>query len=133
MKKAIITTENINQFIEVLDGEQWKTAADYPNYLISSYGRCFSLKRRKLLKPILCADKKSKQYYCYRLSSIKGFKWVRVHRLVAKIYIPNPEEKYYVHHKDFNSLNNRWDNLIWVTFSEHMALHHKTARKERNR
>lgn len=44
-----------------------------------------------------------------------------VHRLIALTYIPNPENKPQINHKDGNPLNNNVDNLEWVTQQENMT------------
>lgn len=41
-----------------------------------------------------------------------------LHRIVAELFIPNPENKPYIDHIDTNKHNNRIDNLRWVTQSE---------------
>lgn len=43
-----------------------------------------------------------------------------VHRLVAQTYIPNPDNKITVNHKDCNKRNNAVENLEWLTNTENM-------------
>lgn len=43
-----------------------------------------------------------------------------VHRMVAELFIPNPENKPCVDHINTNKYDNRVDNLRWVTYSENM-------------
>ena len=55
----------------------------------------------------------------------------KIHRLLAEYFIPNPDNKPCINHKDGNKLNNSLDNLEWVTISENTK--HAYANKlERN-
>ena len=88
------------------------------DYKITKDGQIISLKRRKeyIIKGYI--DK-----YGYRrvLLYVDGKREKHfVHRLVAKEYIPNPNNLPQVNHKDGNKLNNHVDNLEWVTSKENV-------------
>lgn len=85
-------------------------------YAITSCGKVWSYTRHKFLQPRItrCG------YYEVQLYSKNKSKQYRVHRLVAETYIPNPENKPEVNHKDENKLNNCINNLEWVTSKENM-------------
>lgn len=65
-----------------------------------------------------------KQYNCrgYKRISVRDetgkSHQIAVHRLVALLFIPNPQQKEEVNHKDRNKSNNCVENLEWVTKSE---------------
>ena len=56
-----------------------------------------------------------------------------VHRLVAEAFIPNPDGKLEINHKDFNKANNSVDNLEWVTRVENVNYSHPHMCKPRTR
>lgn len=52
------------------------------------------------------------------------------HRKLAEMFIPNPDNKPCINHKDGNRSNNSLDNLEWVTYSEnHIHAHRILKRK----
>lgn len=82
-------------------------------YAISNDGKVKNEKTGKELK------QQTQNGYCHVTLSInKKPKRFRVHRLVALTFIPNPDNKSFVNHKDGNRQNNTVENLEWVTSSE---------------
>jgi len=55
-----------------------------------------------------------------------------VHRLVAQAFIPNPFQKPCVNHKDGNRINNKLENLNWVTYSENEKYSYTVLGKKPN-
>ena len=47
----------------------------------------------------------------------------KVHILVAEAFCEKPEGKVEVHHMNKNKLDNRAENLVWLTHMEHQMLH----------
>lgn len=57
-------------------------------------------------------------YYVVNLRKNRTSHVVPVHILVAKTFIPNPNNMPVINHKDGNKLNNHVSNLEWVTYAE---------------
>lgn len=66
-------------------------------------------------------SKSSNGYSIVHLYENGKRKTVQVHRLIALAFIPNPLGKKEVNHKDGNKLNNKVENLEWVTPSENLS------------
>lgn len=102
--------------------EIWKDAKGYEGlYKVSNTGKVFSCRSDRLLTQNLQNTYFGAQagYYHVMLYINGKRKSVSVHRLVANTFIPNPENKPHVHHKDHNPHNNNVDNLEWITIEEH--------------
>lgn len=99
--------------------EEWKTIDNYPNYQISNLGRVKSLTYRNTnTEKILKTSKNNSGYLLVFLSKEGKHKGYLIHRLVAQAFIPNHSNKPCIDHKDNNRLNNRVENLRWVTHKE---------------
>lgn len=98
--------------------EIWKPIERYEGiYEVSNLGRVRNIVRGNIKKPqssgigytkmFLYKDGKGEQFF--------------VHRLVAKAFVPNPDNKPYVNHIDETRDNNVASNLEWVTHQENLT------------
>lgn len=100
--------------------EEWRPIEGYEYYEVSNLGRVRSWIdnrwRRRNIPKILSLYKLSKGYLGVSLNSApRVSKTTKVHRLVAKAFIPNPNNLPMVNHKDENKTNNCVSNLEWCT------------------
>lgn len=107
--------------------EIWKDVENYEGfYQVSNLGRVRSVDRYVNGNHITCDFQfvKGKMlklrnnkfgYPVVMLRKNRAFKTVLVHRLVAKAFIPNPNNLPYINHKDENPANTVATNLEWCT------------------
>ena len=106
--------------------EIWQSVDGYEGlYLVSTYGRVLSAPRSgtkkewHFLTPHFVAG-----YVQYQPVKDNKKKEYKAHRLVAKAFLPNPDDKLEVNHIDGDKHNNRIDNLEWATTSENQVHAH---------
>lgn len=73
------------------------------------------------------------EYVTVCLTKDGTFSYPGVHRLVAQAFIPNPENKPEVNHKDGNKHNNNVTNLEWVTSKENIQHAIQTGLSDRSK
>lgn len=126
--------------------EIWKDIKGYEGlYQISNCGNVRSLKKwcgnrykEKWVNDVkqLTPTDNGRGYLIISLAKNRKRKNFYIHRLVAQAFIPNPENKPQVNHKDYNKYNNKFENLEYCTQKENVAysiIHMKHSRKRINK
>ena len=102
-----------------MEEEIWKDIEGYDgDYQISSHGRVRSFKQNKprMIKTVL---NRGGYVHCSLWKNNKGRNH-RVHRLVGKAFVENPENKGDINHLDGDKTNNYYKNIEWATRSENI-------------
>lgn len=114
-----------------MEKEVWENAYGYDGlYTVSNLGRVKTMerltykkdgspryiKKEKFMK--IKVKTKKDGYYAITLRKNSVSKPVVVHRIVAQSFIPNPQNKPFVNHKNGIKTDNRVGNLEWCTKSE---------------
>ena len=92
--------------------EIWKDVEGYEGlYKISNMGRLYRIKKDVITEGYVDEN----GYPVVSFFKDRKNTSVRVHTLVARAFVPNPNNLPFVNHKDENKRNNRADNLEWCT------------------
>lgn len=108
------------------EGEIWKSVKGFEDfYMVSNMGRVKSLPRlsgnsryiteEKILSPRVCGTQR--EYLSVALHANGVRRQMKIHRLVAEAFIPNPNGYKEINHKDENKGNNCVENLEWCSRS----------------
>jgi hypothetical protein len=121
-------TDVNNNEQENIDLTEYKQLKDFPNYRISKEGKVYSIPYKKFLKFQLNND----GYPHVQLTNKGKKKDYLVHRLVAELFVnnPDPKTKVQVNHIDMDKTNFNSSNLEWTTGSENMKHSYITKKKQ---
>lgn len=94
--------------------EEWKQYND-TNYFVSNFGKVYSVLSDKILK-----EDSSSRYQTVTIYHDGKKLTTRVHRMVGEMFLKKNFDSLEINHIDGNKLNNRVDNLEWVTSLENL-------------
>jgi hypothetical protein len=110
--------------MQPLIDSDFKEVENQPGYYISRSGKLYSNYAKKFLGGYV--GENGYLYYTFKDHSREY-----AHRLVAKAFIPNPDNKPEVNHKDYDRLNDNEDNLEWSTTSENLKHAHSSPSRKK--
>jgi len=99
---------------------------DYPNYDIKEDGTIININTNRILATCINKQTGYKMVHLWKDNKEKGD---TIHRLLAIHFIPNPDNKPHVNHKNGNKQDDSIENLEWSTASENMYHAYKQGLK----
>ena len=99
--------------------EIWENIPEFDGkYQVSNFGNIKSFYKDP--QGYIIKQRVQQGYKIVHLHKNKKSFYFRVHRLVAEVFIPNPEKKPQVNHKNGNKLDNIVSNLEWCSCKENI-------------
>lgn len=123
--------KDINKSSFYYDGEEVRPIPNAEGYYVSESGKVYSTQKGGFyqIEPFLDGQG---HYYLCRLIVNGIHKLALVHRLVAKAFIPNPDNLPEVNHKDKDKQNCHYTNLEWCTRKQNLNDSYSTMGPTRN-
>ncbi len=121
-----IVPEMLNDEVEILYDEQWKTIKDFDNYEISTLGNirtkeyCDDRNHKRTSKLLKKRINNSGYEYVFLSNNNVKHKTLTIHRLVAKTFMEDYSEDLQVNHINGIKTDNRLENLEMVTPQENV-------------
>lgn len=112
--------------------ELWKPLKEYKGIKVSSLGRVWKAANQRRKERILTEFPKDRDGYCRcTVQKLDGtYTSQPVHRLIAKAFIANLDNKEAVNHINGNRTDNRVENLEWVTPRENVLHSYKYGKRK---